>query len=169
MSLINNAVLTSAYIYARQYDKAIEQGKKTYDLDHDFPLARHWLGMAYVATQQYDKAISISQEVSADSPSRWLSVVVLGHAYAKMGRRADAEQQIAELRDLAKNRYIRPYYIASIYAALGDKDAAFAELERSFQERDVYLNRINGDPFMDPLRSDPRFADLLKRLGLSQK
>jgi tetratricopeptide (TPR) repeat protein len=169
LSLINNAVLTSAYIYARQYDKAIAQGQKTYELDPDFPLARHWLGMAYVGTQQYDKAISLSQEVSADSPSRWLSIVVLGHAYAKMGRRAEAEQQITELRDLAKTRYIRPYYIASIDAALGEKDAAFAELERSFQERDVYLNRINGDPFMDPLRNDPRFADLLKRLGLSQK
>jgi TolB-like protein len=168
LSLINNAVLTSAYIYARQYDKAIEQGQKTYDLDHDFPLARHWLGMAYVATEQYDKAVAIGREVSADSPSRWLSVVVLGHAYARMGRRADAEQQIAELRELAKTRYIRPYYIASIYAALGDKDAAFVELERSFQERDVYLNRVNGDPFMDPLRGDPRFADLIRRLGLAQ-
>jgi len=168
LSLINNAVLASAYIYARQYDKAIAQAKKTYDLDPGFPLARHWLGMSYVATQQYDKAISISQEVSTDSVSRWLAIVVLGHAYARMGRRADAEQQIAQLQDLAKTRYIRPYYIASIYAALGDKDNAFAELERSFQERDVYLNRINGDPFMDPLRQDPRFADLLKRMGMPQ-
>ena len=169
LSLINNAVLASSYIYVRQYDKAIAQGQKVYDLDRDFPLARHWLGMAFVATQQFDKAIAISQEVSPDSPSRSLSIVVLGHAYAKMGKRADAEKQIAELRDLAKTRYIRPYYIASIYGALGDKDAAFAELEKSFQERDVYLNRVNGDPFMDPLRDDPRFADLLKRIGLSQK
>jgi TolB-like protein/predicted Zn-dependent protease len=166
LSLINNAVLASAYIYARQYDKAVAQAQKTYDLDPGFPLARHWLGMSYVATQQYEKAISISQEVSTDSVSRWLAIVVLGHAYAKMGRRADAEKQIAELRDLAKTRYIRPYYIASIYAALGDKDNAFAELERSFQERDVYLNRINGDPFMDPLRDDPRFKTLLQRMNL---
>jgi len=169
LSLINNAVLTSSYLNARHYDKAIEQGKKSYDLDPNFPLARHWLGMAYVATQQYDKAISISQEVPADSPARWLSVVVLGHAYAKAGRRADAEQQISELRDIGRSRYIRPYYLASIYAALGEKDNAFAELERSFQERDVYLNRVNSDPFMDPIRDDPRFADLIKRIGLLQK
>ena len=169
LSLINNAVLTSAYLNDRQFDKAIAQGLRSYELDPNFPLARHWLGMAYVATQQFDKAVSISLEVPADSPSRWLSVVVLGHAYAKMGRRADAEQQIAILRALTKSRYVRPSYIASIYAALGDRDKAFAELERSFDERDVYLNRVNSDPFMDPLRDDPRFKDLLKRLSLSSK
>ena len=168
LSLINNAVLTSAYLNDRQFDKAIAQGLRSYELDPNFPLARHWLGMAYVATQQFDKAVSISLEVPADSPSRWLSVVALGHAYAKMGRRADAEQQIAMLRDLTITRYVRPYYIGSIYAALGDKSKAFAELERSFEERDVYLNRVNSDPFMDPLRDDARFKDLLKRLNLAQ-
>jgi len=166
LSLINNAVLASAYIYSRQYDKATAQSRRAYELDSNFPLSRHWLGMAYVATGQYDAASSISSEVPQDSPSWWLSVVVLGHAYAKAGKRAEAEQQIAKLRELGKTRYIRPYYIASIYAALGDKDSAFAELERSFQERDVYLSRVNSDPFMDPLRDDPRFKDLLKRMNL---
>ena len=115
---------------------------------------------------QFDEAVSLCREASPDSPSWPLSTVALGHAYAKMGKRAEAEQQIAQLRDLAKTRYVRPYYIASIYAALGDKDKAFAELERSYQERDAYLGRINGDPFMDPLRDDPRFADLIRRMGL---
>ena len=168
LSLINNSVLTNSYINSRQYDKAIEQGRKAYELDREFPLARHWLGMAYVATGRLDEAVSICRAASPDSPSWPLSVVALGHAYAKMGKRAEAEQQIAQLRDLAKSRYVRPYYVASIYAALGDKDKAFTELERSYQERDAYLGRINSDPFMDPLRDDPRFKDLLKRLGLEQ-
>ena len=168
LSLINNSVLTSSYIYARQYDKAIEQGRKAYELDREFPLARHWLAMAYIGTGQFEEAVSLCREASPDSPSWPLSTVALGHAYAKMGKRAEAEQQIAQLRDLAKTRYVRPYYIASIYAALGDKDKAFAELERSYQERDAYLGRINGDPFMDPLRDDPRFADLIRRMGLPQ-
>jgi len=71
------------------------------------------------------------------------------------------------LRNLAKTRYVRPYYIASIYATLGDKDKAFAELERSFVERDLYLERIAVDPFMDPLRDDPRFKSLLRRMNLT--
>jgi hypothetical protein len=84
-----------------------------------------------------------------------------------MGKRAEAEQQIAQLRDLAKTRYVRPYYIASIYAALGDKNKAFGELEESFAQRDCYHGRLTVDPFMDPLRDDPRFKDLLKRMNLS--
>src|ERR1043166_2773219 len=95
-----------------------------------------------------------------------MSVVVLGHAYAKQGQRAEAEKQIALLHELAKTRYIRPFYVASIYATLGDKDKALAELEKSFAERDCYLGRISVDPFMDPLRDDPRFKDLLKRMNL---
>jgi hypothetical protein len=67
---------------------------------------------------------------------------------------------------LSKTRYVRPYYIANIYAALGDKDQAFGELERSFAERDCYLSRMVIDPFMDPLRDDPRFKGLLKRMNL---
>jgi tetratricopeptide (TPR) repeat protein len=168
VSLINNSVLASSYIYDRQFDKAITQARRAYELDPNFPLARHWLGLAYVATEQYDAAVSIGREVSPDAPAGWLSVVVLGHAYAKMGKRVEALQQIAQLKELAKIRYIRSYYVASIYAALGDKDNAFAELERSFQERDVYLSRANSDPFMDPLRDDPRFQDLLKRLNLAK-
>ena len=168
VSLINNAVLASAYINARQYDKAVAQARKAYELDPNFPLARHWLGMAYVAKGQYDESIAVGRQIQAGSPYGWMSVVVLGHAYAKMGNRAEAEQQISELRDLAKTRYVRPYYLASIYAALGDKDKAFAELERSFDEHDCYFSRAPVDPFMDPLRKDPRFKSLMKRMNLPE-
>ena len=167
LSLINNAVLASAYIYDRKYDKALVQARNTYDLDPNFPLARHWLGFALVANGKYEEALSVVQQVKPDAPFGWMSVVVGAHAYAKQGKKAEAEQQITLLRELAKTRYVRPYYLASIYAALGDKDKAFAELERSFAEKDCYLGRISVDPFMDPLREDPRFKSLLKRINLS--
>lgn len=167
LSLINNAVLVSAYINARHYDKAVVQARKAYELDSSFPLTHHWLGMAYVATGQQEAAVAVSREVAPDSPSGWMSVVVLAHAYAKMDKKKESEEQISVLRNLAKTRYIRSYYIASIYATLGDKDNAFAELERSFEERDCYLGRAAVDPFMDPLRDDPRFKDLMKRMKLS--
>ena len=95
-----------------------------------------------------------------------MSVIVVAYAYAKQGKRADAEQQLSLLRDLGKTRYIRTYYLASIYGTLGDKDKAFAELEKSFEDRDCYLGRIVVDPMMDPLRDDIRFKNLLKRMNL---
>jgi serine/threonine protein kinase/tetratricopeptide (TPR) repeat protein len=166
LSLISNAVAVGMYLNARQFENGLVQARTAFDLDPTFPLARHWLGFALVANGKYDEAISVSSQVPPDSLSSWMSLVVIGHAYAKQGKRNETEQQISRLRELAKTHYIRPYYIASIYATLGDKDKAFAELERSFEERDCYLNRISVDPFMDPLRDDPRFKSLLKRMGL---
>jgi eukaryotic-like serine/threonine-protein kinase len=166
LSMINNAVLTSAYVQARKYDKALTQGRNAYELDPTFPLTRHWLGMALVENGKYDEAIALSRQVAPDAPFGWVSVVVIGYAYAKQGKRAEALQQISLLNDLGKTRYVRSYYLAGIYAALGDKDQAFAELERSFVDRDCYLSRIAVDPMMDPLRSDPRYKNLLKRMNL---
>jgi serine/threonine-protein kinase len=166
LSLINNAIATTAYLYARKNDKALVQAQTAFDLDPTFILSRHWLGMALIANGKYDEAIALHRQITPDSPFGWISVVVIAHAYAKQGKRAEAEQQLALLRDLAKTRYVRPFYLASIYATLGDKDKAFAELERSFEERDCYLGRISVDPLMDPLRTDPRFKSLLKRMNL---
>ena len=166
LAMINNCILTTTYIYARKYDKALAQGRSTYDLDPTFPFAPHWLGFALIANGKYEEAIAVGRRVSPDSPFGWMSAVVIAQAYANQGKRVEAEQQISLLRELAKTRYVRPYYIASIYTALGEKDKAFAELEESFAERDCYLGRLTVDPFMDPLRDDPRFKDLLKRMNL---
>jgi tetratricopeptide (TPR) repeat protein len=165
-AMINNCLLTTTYIYARKYDKALAQGRSTYDLDANFPFAPHWLGFALIANGQYDEAISLSSRIAPDAPFAWLSAVVRGHAYAKQGKWAEAEEQVAMLRELGRTRYIRPYYLAMIYTALGDNDKAFEELERSFEERDCYLGRLSVDPFFDPLRADPRFKDLIKRMNL---
>ena len=166
LSMINNSVLTSAYIYDRKYERALVQARSTYDLEPNFGFARVWLGFALIANGKYDEAISTVGQMSPDSPFVWMSGVVLAHAYAKQGKRAEAEQQISRLRDLAKTRYMRTYYLAAIYAALGDKEKAFAELEESFAERDCFLGRIAIDPAMDPLRDDPRFKSLMKRMNL---
>ena len=166
LSMLNNSVLTSAYIYDRKYDQALVQARSTYDLEPNFGFARVWLGFALIANGKYDETISTVGQMSPDSPFTWMSGVVLAYAYAKQGKRAEAEQQISKLRDLAKTRYMRTYYLAAIYATLGDKDKAFAELEQSFAEKDCFLGRIVIDPAMDSLRDDPRFKSLLKRMNL---
>jgi eukaryotic-like serine/threonine-protein kinase len=168
LSLINNAVLTTGYISARQYDKAMVQAKSAYELDPAFPLARHWLGMAYIVNGRYDDAVALGKQIRPDSPWGWVSVVTIAQAHASSGDRVNAEKEIAIIRELAKTRYVRPYYLASIYAALGDKDQAFSELERSFEEKDLYLGRIVSDPFIDPLRGDRRYKDLLIRMNLTE-
>ncbi len=166
LSPINNVVAVYAYEYARQYDKALRQARTGFDLDPNFPIMRAHLAMALILNGEYDQAISILQQAPPNAPGGFMITVAFAHAYAKQGKRAEAEQQISLIRELAKTQHVRPYHLASIYATTGDKDKAFAELENSFAERDSYLGRISVDPFFDPLRHDPRFKDFLKRMNL---
>lgn len=164
-AMINNGVLVDGYIYARRYDKAIAQARSTIELDPSFAMPYQSLGMALIANKQYDEAIAAVQRLSTDSRS---ALIVLGNAYAALGKRAEAEQQIARLRELQKSQYVQSYLIASIYTSLGDKEKAFAELEKAADERDCYMLRLVVDPFFDPLRDDPRYKAILKRMNLPE-
>ena len=94
--------------------------------------------------------------------------MTVGCAYAKTNRRRDTETIISKLSDLATSNYVSHYYVAMIYASLGDKDRTFAELEKAFDERDRLCIEMKFDFFMEPVRDDPRFAALLKRLNLPE-
>ena len=168
LSLINNAVLASGYIAARQNEKAVEQGRKTYDLDPNFRFGQQWLIQAYISNGNYAEAITLSEKVLQTSPFAQEIIASAGQAYAKANRRREAEQCLEKLRELGKTQYLRFYWTASIYAALGDKDQAFAELEKAFQERDWFLPRLKVNPIFDSLRDDARFKDLLKRMNLPE-
>jgi len=167
LSLINNAIFGLSYLYARQNDKALEQGKRTYDLDPDFRFGRQYLGYTYIVLGRYDDAIALAEEGLKTFPLSQEYLAIAGLAHAMSGHRREAEQYLDRFGELAKTRYVRTSYVASIYVALGEKDKAFAELEKSFEDKDYFLPRIKLDPFMDPLRADPRFNDLLKRMGLA--
>jgi tetratricopeptide (TPR) repeat protein len=91
---------------------------------------------------------------------------MLAHAYAVSGKKAEALKIIDELKELSKSVYVAPYSIAIVYAGLGEKDQAFAWLDRAYDDRSGYLTWLTTDPQLDNLRSDPRFADLLRRVGL---
>ena len=168
LSLITNSIFGLTYLYAGQTDKALEQGKKTYDLEPNFRFGRQYLGYTYIVLGRYDEAIGIAEKGLRVSPFSQEDLVIVGIAYAKSGRKLEAQQYLDRFKELAKTSYVRTVYTASINAALGDKDKAFAELERSFEEKDCFLPRIKLDPFVDPLRDDPRFADLIKRMNLPQ-
>jgi tetratricopeptide (TPR) repeat protein len=95
-----------------------------------------------------------------------LGIAALAHAYALSGKRAEAQKLLAELQELSKQRFVSPASVALIYVALGDKDQAFTWLEKAEKERDGILVRLKVDSRYDSLRSDPRFADLAKHVGL---
>jgi serine/threonine-protein kinase len=165
LSLIQGANFAGVLMYARRLDRAVEQAKKTYDLDPTFFGGQNWLCHTYDARGMYAESLTISEKTIGTS---FPLLTATSYAYAKTGRRREAEAVINQLKELEKTRYIINYWVAVTYAALGERDAAFAELEKAYQARDWFLPRLKTDPFMDPLRDDPRFKDLIRRIGLPE-
>lgn len=161
LSLIQGANFAGVLLYARRYDEAIAQAQKTFDLDPGFFGGKSWLSHSYNAAGKYAEALVIA-EPTLNSESPFISDAII--AYAKSGQRDKALGLIERWKQAEKQKYVMNYWFAMSYAALGDKDAAFAQLEKAYQNRDWFLQRIKVDPFADPLRDDPRFNEMVKRL-----
>jgi serine/threonine-protein kinase len=166
LSLIINSDLGLPFFFARQYDRAIEQWRKTIELDPDFWLAHYALALVYEQKGMYGEAIAESKKalnLFGDSP--WV-LGGLGHIYAVSGQRDEAYQVLDELKERSTERYISPFDLAIIYAGLGEKDQAFEWLEKAYEERNQWMTWLKVEPRLDVLRSDPRFIDLVQRVGL---
>jgi TolB-like protein/Tfp pilus assembly protein PilF len=150
---------------ARNYDQAIEQLRNTLEMDPTFVLPRIVLGQAYEQKGQYDLAIAELQKAAATSKSPPL-LGALGHAYAMAGKRAEAEKVLQQLREESKTRYVSPFYVAVIYAGLRQDDKALDSLESAYQDKSNSIIFMKVDPQLDPLRSNPRFQNLIQRLAL---
>jgi len=165
LSFIASSHLGWILYLSGQNDRAIEQCTKILDLDpNSFPAMRY-RGLAYEQKGMYAEAIADFQKGVKLSGSP-LMLALLGHAYAVSGKKTEAQQVLAELRELQGRRYVSPYTVAAIYAGLGDKDQAFKWLEKAYDERDIWLMNLKVDPVFNKLRSDRRFPDLLARTGL---
>ena len=158
--------LASVYTYAGRKEAALEQARKTNDLEPGHPVGRWSLAQAYVESGMYPEAIELNEQWLQTDPQNQFAIRDAGVAYAKAGRRDKAEEMIARFRELARTQYVPACRFAAIYGALGEKDKAFAELEKAFEARDWELFRMNVDRYWTPLRDDPRFNDLVKRLNL---
>jgi DNA-binding winged helix-turn-helix (wHTH) protein/TolB-like protein/Tfp pilus assembly protein PilF len=165
-----NAVATVGYphYYAGRYDEAIKYFKQALELDPNFSWSHLWMGQAYLEKGMHQEAIDEIQKALKLSEGSTRALATLGYAYAVAGKRAEALKVIANLDELAKQKYVSPYFIAVIYAGLKDRDAAFAALEKAFEERQPYLTHLNVEPVFANLREDPRFDDLLRRIGLTR-
>jgi tetratricopeptide (TPR) repeat protein len=132
-------------------------------------LAHGVLGSAYVQKSVYKEGIAEFEKMLVISPGDTQALSLLGHAYAVAGTRAEALKVLDKLTEISKQRYASASSRARIYAGLGEKDKSFEWLERGFEERSVGPPAgvsIRVDPAYDPLRSDPRFQDLLRRMNL---
>jgi tetratricopeptide (TPR) repeat protein len=169
LSPIINFELGLAYYFQHDYDRAIDQFKKTLELDPNFPPVLQILPAAYEQKGMYDEALAaFKKAISLSGLDAQHAVAGLGHLYAVTGRKSEAQEQINELKQLSQQRYVRSNFIAMIYAGLGDKDQAFAWLEKGFEEHAYQMTNLKLEPRFDVLHSDPRFADLVRRLGLPQ-
>ena len=163
-----NAHLGWHYLYARQYDRAAEQLHKAIELDPNFVTSHLYLGYVYEQQLKYEDAITEFNKAMtlSEEGRRPVMEAALRHAYALAGKKAEARQLLARLKETSKRRFISPYGIAVIHLSLGDKEQAFVWLNRAYDERDNWLNYLKVEPRLDPLRTDPRFAELLRRVGL---
>jgi TolB-like protein/Flp pilus assembly protein TadD len=167
VNLVARANLTWIYILAGRKTDALGNGEKLRDLEPDFVLGRYQLGLAYIANGMYQQAIDLTEKPLRSDPNDQLMLQVAGCANAKLGRRNDANAAIARFKEIGKTHYVMSFFVATIYAGVGEKDKAFIELEEAYRQRDWRMSALlKNEPMIESLRDDPRYKDLLKRMNL---
>lgn len=163
LSFSINASMGLPYYYARQYDRSIAEFRKTLDVNQTLPLTHVLLGQAYAQKGNFDEAINELQQARQleDSPQ---IEAILAHILALTNRKAEAEKILNQLKE--ENRYVPSYFISMVYLGLGDKDQAMEWLERAYAERSGWLVLLRVEPRWDSIRTDQRFKDLERRIGL---
>ena len=165
LSMIINAAIAWAFYFARQYHRVIEQCRKTLEMDPNFVVARAWLGQTYLQIGAFHDAIIEFQKAIELSEGSPIYVAMLGHGHAVAGDVPEAQKLLDQLKKLSIGAYVPSYNIGEVYIGLGDTDKAFEWLQKAYEERSRALVFLNVEPRLDPLRSDPRFEDLLCRMN----
>jgi len=169
LSLLMNMTPALNYYLARQYDRAIAQLQRVIEMEPNFVAARSVLGSVLVQKELYEEALAEYEKVL--ELTKGVAVVetsvkaIMAHAYARWGKRGEASKLLEEVTVAGT---ASPYSIAGIYAALGEADAAFAWLNQACEQHDVQLVSVKVDPTLDGVRSDLRFAELVRRVGLPE-
>lgn len=165
LSLIANAALGYGYYYARRHDDAITQCKAAIELDEHFGTAHLFLGWVYEQTGCFNEAIAEYERVMSLSGEQTSVLAHIGAALALAGRKVEAERTLHDLVNQSRQRFVSPYHVACIYAALEDKEKAFEYLEAAYRLRSHLLVNLQVDPKLDSLRSDLRLAELAVRIA----
>jgi TolB-like protein/Flp pilus assembly protein TadD len=165
---IINQTLGFILVFNRRYDQAKEQFEKALELDPNFFQAYWGLGAADLYKSQHQSAITAMEKAAQLSGRAPLFLATLGEAYAAGGYSQEAQMILDQLQDVAKDRYVTPYGLAHIHAALGKKEDALHWLETAYQEHAVHMMCLKADPRFDDLRPDPRFQNLVRRMNFPQ-
>ena len=166
LSLIINVAVGWALYFARRYDEAIEQLRRTVELDPNYPVTYWILGLLFRKTGSYELAITEGQKGVKLSEGSPLMRAALAHTLATAGRTKEAIQILDDLKELANRRYVAPYFFAGIHIGLAENERAMKYLEQCYEEHSHWLIYLHIDPSMDALRDNPGFQSLLRRVGL---
>jgi eukaryotic-like serine/threonine-protein kinase len=154
-----------SYVLSKQYDRGLAFAQKGEEMDPNFFLAHFVQGWIYDKKGDYQKSIAKLQRARQLEDQPWISCW-LGHAYAASGDRQNAQKTINDLSELSKQRYVSPYFTATVYAGLKDKEKTLEYLEKAYQDKSVWMVWLKVEDIFDFLRPDPRFQDLQRRVGL---
>ncbi len=166
LSLNHSTNVANELYFERRYDQAIEQCQKTLEMDRNFFLAHYRLGQAYEQKGMFAEAIAATQRAVELSPDNIEMLAALGRVLAVAGRREEARRIVVQLEAGMEHRHSWHFDLALIYAGLGEADQAFECLEKGYAWHDGMMIHVNVEPGFDSLRSDPRFQDLGRRMGL---
>ncbi len=168
-SLIINTDMGFELYYSGQYEQAIKQLRAALEMKQDFPLAHLWLGRAYQEKGMYAQAVEEFKKVETVIHGWPVTIAAIGYVDGVSGNKGEARKVLDELSELSKQEYVTPYGVALVYAGLGEKEQALHWLEKAYQDRANWLVWLKLDPRWSSLRSDPRYADLVRRVGLDER
>jgi TolB-like protein/Tfp pilus assembly protein PilF len=166
LSLIISVAIGWTYYMARRYEDALQQIRRTFELDPNYPVANWVLGLVLRKMGRFDEAIAEGEKGVRASGGSPLIRASLAQSFGAAGKTKEARKILDDLTILAKQKYVAPYFLAGIYVGLGDEERATEFLEKSYEEHSHWLIYLHLDPGMDGLRSNLRFQELLRRVGL---
>jgi tetratricopeptide (TPR) repeat protein len=167
LSLIINRNLGQVYYRAGQYDKALEALQKTHEMDPNFSFVHYYQGLVYLQKSMYEEALAEFQ-MEREKAKGWgtRAEAMIGIAYFKLGMRDKAQEILNELIVKSEQVYVQPTSIAILYFVMDENEQGFKWLDKAYEEYDSNLRLIRVDTFYEPVRSDPRFKEMMKKAGV---